>query len=280
VQNDADVRPLALETAPKASVPVLVEGHIQLLGGLGERLFRLLAAVEHTGSINQAAREVGLTYKGAWEMIERANNLSPKVLVASAIGGRAGGGTRLTRAGKAFLDLFYQLQTEHQQFLQQLNQRLNTHQDIVFLLKRLAMKASARNQFFGKVTSVTMGTVNATVAINLKGGDSLVASITQESVADLGIKTGADVIALIKAPQVIVVTDFGGYRLSARNQLQGTITHVKKGSVNTEVVIELRGGNAVAATITNESVQTLELAVGGAATAVFKAGAVILGVAG
>ena len=266
-------------TKDKPLLPNMVEGDIRLIGGLGERLFRLLAAIENTGSINQAAKDVGLTYKGAWDMIERANNLSPKLLISTAIGGRTGGGTRLTPAGKSFLQLFVQIQQEHGRFLEQINQRLADNQDLVFLFKRLIMKASARNQFFGKVTDVATGAVNVTVVVGLKGGESIVATITKESAESLAIKTGIDVIALVKAPQIIVITDFGGYRLSARNQLKGTVSRIQKGAVNSEVVIELSGGDSVTATVTNESMETLNLSLGCAATAVFKAGSVILGVA-
>jgi len=142
------------------------------------------------------------------------------------------------------------------------------------------MKASARNQFTGTVSQVLIGAVNAEVLISLKGGETIVASITKESVETLAIKTGITVIALVKAPQIIIVTDFGGYRLSARNQLQGTVTLVKPGAVNAEVDIELKGGELVAATVTNDSVEALGLSEGKPATAVFKAGAVILAVAG
>ncbi len=86
------------------------------------------------------------------------------------------------------------------------------------------MKASARNQFSGTVSDVVLGTVNAEVHVSLKGGATIVAAITKESVEALSIKAGSQVLALVKAPQIIVVTDFGGYRLSARNQLQGTIS--------------------------------------------------------
>ncbi len=86
-------------------------------------------------------------------------------------------------------------------------------------------------------------------------------------------------LALIKAPQIIIVTDFGGYRLSARNQLKGIITDVKLGAVNAEVDIKLEGGELIAATVTNDSVETLGLYKGQTATAVFKAGVVILAVA-
>lgn len=142
------------------------------------------------------------------------------------------------------------------------------------------MKASARNQFTGVVSEVLIGAVNAEVHISLKGGAIIVASITKESAETLAIKSGMEVTALVKAPQIIIVTDFGGYRLSARNQLKGTVTQVKPGAVNTEVDIELVGGEKVAATVTNDSVETLGLRKGQEATAVFKAGAVILAVAG
>lgn len=142
------------------------------------------------------------------------------------------------------------------------------------------MKASARNQFSGTVSAVVIGAVNAEVHVGLKGGETIVASVTKDSIENLAIETGKKVIALIKAPQVIIVTDFGGYRISARNQLEGTITDVKPGAVNTEIDIALPGGDKVAATVTNDSVETLGLRKGQTATAVFKAGAVILGVRG
>lgn len=141
------------------------------------------------------------------------------------------------------------------------------------------MKASARNQFTGTVNEVLIGAVNAEVHLSLKGGETIVASITKESVENLGITAGLEVIALVKAPQIIVVTDFGGYTLSARNQLQGTVTQIKSGAVNSEVDIELKGGEKVAATVTNDSIESLGLRKGQSATAVFKAGAVILAVA-
>lgn len=141
------------------------------------------------------------------------------------------------------------------------------------------MLISARNQFPGTIKEVNIGAVNAEVVIGLKGGETIIASITKDSVENLGLKSGKDVIALVKAPQIILVTDFGGYKLSARNQLAGEITLVKPGAVNAEVDIQLKGGDLVAATVTNDSVENLGLKKGQAVTAVFKAGAVILAVA-
>ncbi len=142
------------------------------------------------------------------------------------------------------------------------------------------MKASARNQFSGTVKDVIVGAVNAEVHVALKGGDTIAATVTKEAVDELGIQSGMEIIAMVKAPQVIIVTDFGGYKLSARNQLSGIVTDIKPGAVNSEIDIELNGGEKIAATITNDSVTNLSLAKGQTATVAFKAGAVLLAVAG
>ncbi len=140
------------------------------------------------------------------------------------------------------------------------------------------MKTSARNQFTGIVSEMLIGAVNAEVHISLRSSETIVASITKESAETLGIKSGVQVIALVKAPQIIIVTDFGGYRVSARNQFPGTVILVKPGAVNTEIDIESKGGEQITATVTNDSVETLGLRKGQAVTAIFKAGAVILAV--
>ena len=141
------------------------------------------------------------------------------------------------------------------------------------------MLTSARNQFRGKVIGIKAGAVNDEVAIKLPGGTELTAVITCTSTKNLGLAPGKDVIALIKAPWVILATNLEGIRLSARNQLKGTVTEVKPGAVNTEVIVKLAGGEELAAIITNESSETLQLAAGKPVTAIVKASHMILGVA-
>ena len=125
---------------------------------------------------------------------------------------------------------------------------------------------------------MTIGAVNVEVQIRLNGGEIIVASITKESLEVLEIKQDMEVIALVKAPQIIIATDLGGYRLSARNQLQGKVTKVTHGAVNSEIDIALSGGDLIAATVTNDSVDSLGLSEGQSAIAIFKAGSVILAV--
>lgn len=67
-------------------------------------------------------------------------------------------------------------------------------------------------------------------------------------------------------------------KLSARNILQGRITQVTHGAVESEVVIELSHGVAIVATITKASAEGLGLQVGGTAHAIIKASNVIVAV--
>ncbi len=59
-------------------------------------------------------------------------------------------------------------------------------------------------------------------------------------------------------------------KLSARNQLVGTITAVEHGSVMSTVVIQLEGGQEVVSAITKDSAEGLHLTVGDAVTAIIK----------
>lgn len=139
------------------------------------------------------------------------------------------------------------------------------------------MQTSARNQFEGTVTVLKEGTVNDEVEIRTPEGVTIVAVVTRESTAGLGLAVGKPAIALIKASSIIVVTDEGRMRLSARNRLAGTVAHVRVGAVNAEVVIDVPGGLSVATIVTLDSAQRLGLAVGTPATAIFKASSVIVG---
>ena len=67
-------------------------------------------------------------------------------------------------------------------------------------------------------------------------------------------------------------------RISARNQLKGTVAKITPGPVNAEVILTLEGGQQIAAIITNQSVGALGLAPGKTAYAIVKASTILIGV--
>ncbi len=248
------------------------------LGGPGR--IELLSKVAESGSITQAAKAIGMSYKAAWDAIDTMNNLAGEPLVERLAGGKGGGGTRLTRRGEQLVANFRLIEREHRQFVEQLGRQASGIADDLVLIRRMKMNTSARNQFLGKVTAVKAGAVNDEIELEILGGQTIVAIITHESTDSLGLKPGAEAFALIKASSVIVMSDGEGARLSARNRLAGTVARVQTGAVNSEVVIELPGGGTIASIITNESAGRLGLKPGARASALFKASSVIVGVPG
>ncbi len=259
-----------------------LEGAIWLARG-DERLggqdrMALLRAVAQQGSITHAAKAVGLSYKGAWDAIDAMNSLAGTPLVERSTGGRGGGSTRLTAHGLRLVERFEEIDAVHQRFLRLLDaQSIDLDQDFS-LLKVINMKTSARNQFVGTVSAVRAGAVNDEVELTLPGGVRLVAVVTRDSTEALGLRTSMTAMALVKSSSVLVATGLEDARLSARNQLPGTVSAVTPGAVNAEVLIDIDGGGSIAATVTQASVKHLGLAVGVRAVAFFKASSVILAV--
>lgn len=140
------------------------------------------------------------------------------------------------------------------------------------------MKATARNQFSGQVLGLHKGPASTLVDIEIGTGLSLCASVVSSAVAALGLKKGRELIALVKASDVMLLVDEGGYRLSAPNQLAGRIARIQKGGASALVVLTLSGGSTVTASVTSDAVDALGLSVGQPAIAAFSAAAVMLAV--
>ena len=246
------------------------------LGGPGR--IALLRAVAEQGSITHAAKAYGMSYKAAWDAIDAMNRVAGEALVERSAGGRGGGSTRLTERGLRLVQRYEQIDAVHQRFLG-LVEAAATDLDREFsLLDVINMKTSARNQFNGTVRAVRSGAVNDEVELELPGGQRLVAIVPQESSLALGLQTGLSAMALIPSSNVLIATGLDGFKVSARNQLSGTVEQLRPGAVNAEVDVALAGGTRLVATITQSSVQQLGLAPGVAVTALVKATDVVLAV--
>ncbi len=245
---------------------------------LGEDRIRLLEMIDEHGSITKAAKAVGISYKTAWDTIDAINNLSEKPLFVRMAGGKSGGGTRLTDEGREVIRKYRVIQEEHDKFLGNITKRIGSANELYKFIKRISMKVSARNIFAGNVTRLTEGAVNSEVVLSLKGGDSLVAIVTNESVENLALREGAEAYAIIKASSILIGKDVEISKLSTSNILQGKVIKLLEGAVNTEVILELAGGNTISAIITNASAEQLLLREGDRVCAICKASDIILGV--
>lgn len=244
--------------------------------GTGQEVLELLRAIHSCGSINQAARAVGMSYKAAWERIEALNNLSAQDLVRRRAGG--GGGTFLTEEGLLFLQRATQVQEKLGILLSFLCAESKETLHAMTTLRRLQMQISARNMWLGTVAKIETGAVNSVVNVTLSGGETVVSMITDNSVQRLGLSVGSEVMAVVKASSVMLGLDIDPQKISARNILAGTVKRIEKGAVNDVVTMELAGGNTLTSVITSNSVQRLGLAEGMRIVAVIKASDVMLAV--
>lgn len=245
---------------------------------LNDKRIALLEKVGECGSITQAAKGVGLSYKGAWDAVDAMNGMFGEPLVATMTGGKGGGGTQLTATGARIVDTYRALLREHQRFMQAASAGIEDFDNVYQMIRKLSVKTSARNQFFGKVSAIKLGPVNVEVELTLTGGDKIHSVITHDGLDNLGLKIGDEAWALVKASWIILTTPDAASKVSARNQLIGKVSRITQGNVNAEVVLQLDGGNTVSVVITNDSVANLDLTVGVEVCAVFKASSVIMGI--
>jgi molybdate transport system regulatory protein len=66
------------------------------------------------------------------------------------------------------------------------------------------MQLSARNQLRGRISAVRLGAVMAEVTVDIGGGNSLVSAITRASVESMDLREGVEVVAVIKATEVLI----------------------------------------------------------------------------
>lgn len=184
----------------------------------------VLRRVGKTGSISQAARDVGISYKAAWQAVETLSNLSGLVLVDRAVGGAGGGGASLTPEGARLLALADELACARAAVLARFEQGLvglagagaDVGQSSGPTLGRalgpalgragLGLRTSMRNQLPCQVVSVATVGQGPMVRVGLvtAGGDELASLLTRDSADLLGLSPGLAVLALCKATAVAV----------------------------------------------------------------------------
>lgn len=203
---------------------------------ISDKRLEILRRVGQSGSISQAAREAGISYKAAWQALDTLSNLSGWVLVERTVGGSGGGGARVTSQGLDLLALADALTVARQQVLAQFAGGVQ-------LASGLGLKTSMRNQLRSEVLHcepLAPDDPMVLVVLRLSRGDTLTACITRESAELLILQPGLAVLVLCKATAVTVCAGEVAQRAHV-NRLQGRVARVSRGRVRDEVVLTLPG---------------------------------------
>lgn len=209
------------------------------LGGRGR--MELLSRIASTGSITQAAKAMGMSYKSAWDAVDAMNNTAGAPLVQRSVGGKGGGGTRLTEAGLHLLAAYRRCEALHRHFLEQLAEAPELA-SYAQALEQLQLHSSARNQLPARVLRIVRDGLQDMVELQLRGGQSLHVQVTHSSAQRLGLAAGVPVQALIKAPWVRLADDS-----CVLNRLACKIVQCTQEGENLELQLELDGGELLSA---------------------------------
>jgi molybdate transport system regulatory protein len=259
--------------------------HAELTVRVGDEMFanarriELLRQIDQLGNLTQAAKQVGYSYKGAWDAIDDMTRLSGGTLIERHAGGKGGGRTHLTERGQQVLRNFSLIQAEHARFIARLDTLANGLSNDYAMENEIAMRTSARNQFAGILVSITPGKVNDELGIMVNGSQTLIASITHESCRELRLAVGAKVFALIKASSVILQAPHENYVAQEKNAFLGTVHAIAQSEHHSELTVLLESGLLLVATVGRSEIDEMHLQVGSAVLAVIEPSNVIIGIA-
>lgn len=91
---------------------------------LGKGRVELLEKIKATGSITNAAMEMSMSYRQAWQMVKEMNERSNLPLVEKHLGGKSGGGANVTKAGELAIKTFKEFEKNVKNFIEKESKKI------------------------------------------------------------------------------------------------------------------------------------------------------------
>jgi len=166
---------------------------------------RLMRRISETGSLAEAARILGISYRNAWGRIRKLESVYGRRILETKVGGTAGGGAELTPEG---LKLFREFR--------RIRKYLFNALDDAESAGNVRYKLSARNMLEAKVVGIERGDITSLVRMSSPAPVKLTSIISNEAVDDLGLSVGDDVQAIVKSTEVMIAKPFSTERRRKR----------------------------------------------------------------
>jgi len=159
---------------------------------LGKGGAALLENIDRLGDIGKAAKELGYSYKYAWNIIQKIKRRFGEPPVETFKGGVGGGG------GSKITDLGRRLINYYRTFESYITHALNNSD----LWQSYGLKTTETNKISGTVVDIKKDDNVAILKIRIDAFSKIASIITKEAVEDLDLKKGKDVLAVIKSTEI------------------------------------------------------------------------------
>jgi len=167
---------------------------------------RLMRRISETGSLAEAARILGISYRNAWGRIRKLEFVYGRRILDTKVGGTSGGGAQLTPEG---LKLFREFR--------HIRKYLFNALDDTESAGNVRYKLSARNMLGAKVLRIERGDITSLIRMSSPAPVNLTSIISNEAVDDLGLRVGDQVKAVVKSTEVMIAKPFPPERRRKRN---------------------------------------------------------------
>ncbi len=224
-----------------------VDVNLKLLLGnsrILRRQIKLLKAVDRTKSITEAAREIGISYKNAWDSINEINALADEPLLVRASGNRKNSGSELSSYAKGLIATYERLSEIQSEVLKRVCEdgRLeNFNEKAARGLEKIGLQISVTNQISVKITTILQDDIFAYITASLSNEEQLTAQINVASLKRLCIEVGDEVVFAFKASKVLCQkrgeVDLSKPNLT-QNTLFGVVSEVKEGQKARQVAVK------------------------------------------
>lgn len=200
----------------------------------------ILQKIDQCGSISEAARLSGVSYKAAWQAIETLNSLAGEPLVAKFVGGANRGGAVLTEAGRKVLEAASALNKIRSQLISDVK---NVDHATLTALTSASLRMSIRNIVPCLIEYLSERGSKVNLLLKICPGQFIPSSITLESCQLLDLHEGKAVLALFKAVAANIVSV--PPKESGLPYLKGVVSRAQIFPDNAELTLKLPNGVSV-----------------------------------
>lgn len=210
----------------------------------------LLKALKECGTIIETAKNMKISYKTAWDALNKINKNSE--LFTS----KKNHGCTLSKKTLELIEKCEQIK-KAQNFLVQKMLEKNINLEYI---SRIPLKLSAKNQLKVKIKEISEGILDTDIIATLNKNETLRARITKSSQKELNLKVEDEAIFIFKAPSVIIKKqDFSNSILP--NLIKAKITSAIIGAQNSQITALTKDSQSLTAIIPNDVTMDLRLAV-------------------